>query len=125
MKRDLMMRTNLHPNENLDLMAYVDASPHPLLHPHDTELLVRKVSSHFHDAEITREVRRRHADRMYASTAQLSAEARALAHRHQAESQRQIELRRQYLQTHQSDVTLRRWKLPASAETADTQNQQE
>ena len=45
MKRDLMMRANLHPNENLDLMACVDASPHPLHHPHDTELLERKVSS--------------------------------------------------------------------------------
>ena len=71
-KRDLMLRSNLHPNQHLDLMACIDASPHPLHHPRDTEILEPKVTSQGQDADVTREVRRRHRELMYASTASLS-----------------------------------------------------
>ena len=50
---------------------------------------------------------------------------RALAQRHNAESQHQTELRRQYLQQHRINVTLRRLKNHAPGETVDVQRRQE
>ena len=120
-KRDLMLQSNLHPNKNLNLMACIDASPHPLHHPRDTEIIESKVMSQCHDADVTREVRRRHRELMYASTASLSQNALRIAQQHRAQAEQQRQRRQQYLNEYHDDVKLRRWQHTASGEILDEQ----
>ena len=102
-------------------MACIDASPHPLHHPRDTEIIESKVMSQCHDADVTREVRRRHRKLIYASTASLSPNALRIAHQHRAQAEQQRQRRQKYLSEYNDDVTLRRWQQTASGEILDEQ----
>ena len=120
-KRDLMIGSNLHPHENLDLMACIEASPQPLHYQRDAEIHESKVTSQFHDADFTREKRRRHRERMYASTASLSQNALRIAQQHRTQAEQQRQRRQQCLNQHHDDVTLHRSQQTASGEILDDQ----
>ena len=71
-RRDLMLRSGLPPDDHLGLFANDQASASPLPVPADTAICENAWAQQLYPTEVTREVRRRHADEMFNNSVCLS-----------------------------------------------------